>query len=62
MDLQHEGKHVVVTGGSKGLGLAIKLSFENTYYNEVWTYLYTLFALIVIFEWWSGAIRRKVVS
>ena len=48
--------------GYPTIGLSIRLSYENTYYHEVWTYLYTLFLLIVIVEWWSGALRRRFVA
>jgi phosphonate transport system permease protein len=47
--------------GFPTLGYAISASFENLYYGEVWTYLYALLALIVAVEWWSGAIRRRMV-
>jgi phosphonate transport system permease protein len=47
--------------GFPTLGYFIAASFENLYYGEVWTYLYALFLLIVIVEWWSGAVRRRVV-
>ncbi len=47
--------------GFPTLGYAISASFENLYYGEVWTYLYALLALIVMAEWWSGAIRRRMV-
>ena len=47
--------------GFPTLGLFIAASFENLYYGEVWTYLYALFLLIVVVEWWSGVIRRWFV-
>ncbi len=47
--------------GFPTLGYAISASFENLYYGEVWTYLYGLLLLIVIAEWWSGAIRRRML-
>jgi len=47
--------------GLPTLGYYIKLSFDNLYYGEVWTYLYVLFLLIVAVDWWSGALRRRVV-
>jgi phosphonate transport system permease protein len=47
--------------GLPTLGYYIKLSFDNLYYGEVWTYLYVLFLLIVVVDWWSGALRRRVV-
>lgn len=48
--------------GIPTLGLAIEESCENAYYGEVWTYLYTLFALVVVFDAWSGALRRRLVA
>jgi phosphonate transport system permease protein len=46
--------------GFPTLGYFIAASFENLYYGEVWTYLYALFALLVVVEWWSGLIRRRI--
>ncbi len=48
--------------GFPTLGFYLAASFENLYYGEVWTYLYTLFVLIVVVEWWSGIIRRWFTS
>lgn len=45
--------------GFPTLGYYIALSFENLYYREVWTYLYGLFALVLVMDWWSGALRRR---
>lgn len=45
--------------GLPTLGYFLVLSFENLYYREVWTYLYTLFALVAISELWSGTLRRR---
>lgn len=47
--------------GFTTLGLRIKQAFENGDFGEVWTHLYMLFLLIVIFDWWSGALRRRMV-
>jgi len=46
--------------GIATLGHALSLSFENLHYREVWTYLYTLVALVVGFDFWSGAVRRAL--
>lgn len=48
--------------GLPTLGYAIATSFENLHFGEVWTYLYTLFALVVVVDWWSGAVRRRLVA
>lgn len=48
--------------GFETLGYAIKQSFENLHYGEVWLYLWTLFALVVAVELWSGAVRRRFVA
>ena len=45
--------------GLPTLGYFLKLSFDNLYYREVWTYLYALVLLVVLADWWSGAWRRK---
>jgi phosphonate transport system permease protein len=48
--------------GFPTLGYFIAASFDNLLYGEVWTYLYVLFALVVITDWWSGALRRRFVA
>lgn len=48
--------------GYPTLGYYIAASFENLLYGEVWTYLYTLFLLVALADWWSGALRRKLVA
>ena len=46
--------------GFPTLGYHIRLSFENLYYAEVWTYLYALFLMVVFVDWWSGALRTRL--
>lgn len=48
--------------GFPTLGYYIAASSENLLYGEVWTYLYVLFALIALMDWWSGALRRRFVA
>ena len=48
--------------GFPTLGYYIAASFDNLLYGEVWTYLYVLFALVAIMDWWSGAVRRRFVA
>jgi len=48
--------------GYETLGYYLKLSFDNLHYREVWTYLYVLFALVLAFEAWSGALRQRFVA
>ena len=48
--------------GFPTLGLFIRQSFSATNYGEVWTYLYTLAALVILFDVWSGAVRRRLAS
>lgn len=47
--------------GYPTLGFYIATSFENLYYGEVWTYLYTLVALVALVDLWSGVLRRNYV-
>jgi phosphonate transport system permease protein len=46
--------------GFPTIGYYLSASFENLYYGEVWTWLYTLVLLVVLVEWWSGEIRRRL--
>jgi len=48
--------------GFPTLGLRIKQAFQNADFGETWTHLYVLFALVVVFDVWSGAIRRRLVT
>ena len=48
--------------GVPTVGLKIAQSFENLQFREMWTYLYALIALVVVFERWSAAVRRRVTS
>jgi phosphonate transport system permease protein len=48
--------------GFPTLGYYIAASFENLYYKEVWTYLYVLFLLVALVDWWSGALRRRLTA
>lgn len=48
--------------GYETLGYFIKASFDNVHYGEVWTYLYTLFALVIVLDAWSGSVRRRFVG
>ncbi len=48
--------------GIQTLGSFIVQSFELNLYREVWTYLYVLFALVLIVDWWSGLLRRRLVA
>lgn len=48
--------------GYPTIGYFMKLSFENLYYQEVWTYLYGLFALVLLVDAWSGSLRRRLVT
>ena len=48
--------------GYPTLGYYIAASFENLHYGEVWTYLYTLFLLVALADWWSGSLRRRLVG
>ncbi len=47
--------------GVPTLGYFIKLSFDNLHFREVWSYLYVLGAIVVIFDIWSGALRKRIV-
>jgi len=46
--------------GIPTLGQYIKLAFEDLNYPVVWTYLYMLIAMVIIFDLWSGSARRRI--
>jgi phosphonate transport system permease protein len=48
--------------GFPTLGLHIRQSFSSTSYGEVWTFLYVLIALVMLFDVWSSAVRRRLLT
>lgn len=48
--------------GFPTIGYYLKLSYENLHYREVWTWLYALIVLVLVFEAWSAKLRRKWVA
>ena len=46
--------------GFPTLGKLVYEAAGELYFNEVWTYLYVLIALVVIVEVWSGALRQRL--
>ncbi|MGY8688358.1 MAG: PhnE/PtxC family ABC transporter permease, partial [Verrucomicrobiales bacterium] len=44
--------------GAPTLGYYLSLSWGERHFHEVWAYLYALLALIVFFDFWSGAVRQ----
>lgn len=47
--------------GLPTLGLYIHQSFKSGNYGEVWSFLYALLATVIVFDAWSGALRRRLV-
>jgi phosphonate transport system permease protein len=48
--------------GFDTLGRRIKESFNEAHYGETWTFLYLLLVLVILFDRWSGAIRKRMVA
>jgi phosphonate transport system permease protein len=46
--------------GIETIGLYIRLSHEEFYYREVWTYFYLLLGLIIAVDLWGAAIRKRL--
>lgn len=46
--------------GFPTLGKFIHESVGELYFHEAWSYLYALLAMIIIVEWWSGALRQRL--
>lgn len=47
--------------GIPTIGYHLHLAFQNGHYRETWTYLYAIAALVALADWWSGAMRRRLV-
>ena len=48
--------------GYPTFGYYIRLSVENVHYRELWSYLYALFALVILLELWSSQLRTRWVA
>jgi phosphonate ABC transporter permease subunit PhnE len=48
--------------GIQGLGYQIQLSLHDLLFNQVWTLLLFMMALIVAVDWWSMRVRRSLVT
>lgn len=46
--------------GWQTLGYHIELMWKKARYAEVWTFLYALILIVVVLDWWSGALRRRL--
>ncbi|SHJ24460.1 phosphonate transport system permease protein [Rubritalea squalenifaciens DSM 18772] len=46
--------------GIETIGLTIKQSYENNYYNEVWTGLYSLILVVMAFDILGAHIRKRL--
>ena len=48
--------------GVPTLGYEIKTAYEDGHYREIWTYLYTLLAVVIFFEWWGAKVRSLLTK
>ena len=48
--------------GYETIGREIEQAFQSTNYGEVWTHLYVLMAVIILFDAWSGQLRKRFVA
>ncbi len=48
--------------GFPTLGYYIAAAFDNMHFGEVWTYLYVLFGMIALLDWWNGSLRRRLAA
>ena len=46
--------------GLGGIGMQIQLSLQDLRYDQVWTLLFVLVAMIILIDRWSFAIRRRL--
>ncbi len=48
--------------GFATVGREVEQSFNSNNYGEVWTHLYVLMAVIILFDAWSGQLRKRFVA
>jgi len=48
--------------GVETIGLSIKQSYENNYYNEVWTELYLLIFVVMLFDILGSKVRQRLTT
>lgn len=48
--------------GIQGIGYEIQLSLGDLLFEQVWTLLLTLLALITAIDFWSGRVRRSLIT
>lgn len=48
--------------GLGGLGYQIQLSLNDLKYDEVWTFMYFLIALVLLIDYWSQVLRKRLVA
>ena len=48
--------------GIQGLGFEIQLSLGDLLFSQVWTLLLFLLALVLAVDWWSGRVRRSLLT
>ncbi len=48
--------------GFSTIGLYLQQAFENGDYREAWTCLYAMLTMVLFFDWWSAAIRRRMAG
>jgi phosphonate transport system permease protein len=48
--------------GLGGLGFEIQLALQDLNYNEVWTFMFFLTALVILIDLWSDVLRRGLTG
>ena len=48
--------------GIRGLGYEIQLSLNDLLFNQVWTLMLFMIALVMVVDMWSSRLRRSLVS
>lgn len=48
--------------GLGGLGFQIQLALQDLNYNKVWTYIFFLIALVLLIDFWSNLLRKRLIE
>lgn len=48
--------------GLGGLGYQIQLSLDDLKYDEVWTFMFFLIGLVLLIDYWSQVLRKRLVA